>query len=161
MKEILYRPIGTIHSPFKDIKGMPIQPTGALNIAGTVEIEPSYVDGLKDIEGFSHIILIYHLHLSKRYSLKVKPFLDNRLHGVFSTRAPNRPNSIGISVVRLVKVAGCTMHIADVDILDGTPLLDVKPYVPEFDVRKVNRKGWLSKRADKVHKRKADDRFRS
>lgn len=161
MKEILYRPIGTIYSPFKDIKGMPIQPTGALDIAGTVEIQPSYVDGLKDIEGFSHIILIYHLHLSKRYSLRIKPFLDNHLHGVFSTRAPNRPNPIGISVVRLVKVEGCTLHIVDVDIVDGTPLLDIKPYVPEFDARKVKRKGWLSKRADKVHNKKADERFRS
>jgi tRNA (adenine37-N6)-methyltransferase len=161
MKEILYRPIGTIHSPFKDIIGMPIQPTVALDIAGTVEIEPSYVDGLKDIEGFSHIILIYHFHLSKRYSLRVKPFLDNHLHGVFSTRAPNRPNSIGISVVRLVKVEGCTLRIIDVDIVDDTPLLDIKPYVPEFDVRKVERTGWLSKRAEKVHNKKADERFRS
>jgi tRNA (adenine37-N6)-methyltransferase len=161
MEEIIYRPIGTIHSPFKDIKGMPIQPTGALDIAGTVEIESSYVDGLKDIEGFSHIILIYHLHLSERYSLRVKPFLDNHLHGVFSTRAPNRPNPIGISVVRLVKVEGCTLHIVDVDTVDGTPLLDIKPYVPEFDARKVERKGWLSKRADKVYKKKADERFRS
>jgi tRNA-Thr(GGU) m(6)t(6)A37 methyltransferase TsaA len=161
MKEIIYRTIGTIRSPFKDIKGMPIQPTGALDIAGTVEIEASYVDGLKDIEGFSHIILIYHLHLSKRYSLRVKPFLDNHLHGVFSTRAPNRPNPIGLSVVRLVKVEGCTLHIVDVDIVDGTPLLDIKPYVPEFDARKVERKGWLSKRADKVYKKKADERFRS
>lgn len=161
MEEIIYRSVGTIHSPFKDIKGMPIQPTGALGIGGTVEIEPSYVDGLKDIEGFSHIILIYHLHLSQRYSLRVKPFLDNHLHGVFSTRAPNRPNPIGISVVRLVKVEGCTLYIVDVDIVDGTPLLDIKPYVPEFNVRKVERKGWLSKRADKVHKKKADDRFRS
>jgi tRNA (adenine37-N6)-methyltransferase len=160
MEEIIYRPIGTIRSPFKDINGMPIQPTGALDIAGTVEIESSYVDGLKDIEGFSHIILIYYFHLSTRYSLKVKPFLDNHLHGVFSTRAPNRPNPIGISVVRLVKVEGCILHIVDVDIVDGTPLLDIKPYVPEFDVRKVDRKGWLSKRAKKVHKKKADDRFR-
>jgi tRNA (adenine37-N6)-methyltransferase len=161
MKEVIYRPIGIIRSPFKDIKGMPIQPTGALGISGTVEIESSYKDGLKDIEGFSHIILIYQLHLSKRYSLKVKPFLDNHLHGVFSTRAPNRPNSIGISVVRLVKVEGRTLHIADVDIVDGTPLLDIKPYVPEFDTRKVERIGWLSKRVDKVHKKKADNRFRS
>jgi len=113
MGKVIFRPIGTTHSPSKDIKGMPIQPTGALDIAGTVEIEPSYVDGLKDIEGFSHVILIYHLHLSKRYSLKVKPFLDNRLHGVFSTRAPNRPNPIGISVVGLVKVEGRTLHIID------------------------------------------------
>ena len=152
MKEIIYRTIGTIRSPFKDIKGMPIQPTGALDIAGTVEIEPSYVDGLKDIEGFSHIILIYHLHLSTGYSLTVKPFMHEHLRGVFATRSPKRPNSIGISIVRLVKVRGRTMYIKDVDIVDGTPLLDIKPYVPE-DSRKVERTGWLSERADKVRKK--------
>jgi len=131
MKEIKYVPIGIIHSPFKDIKGMPIQPTGARGIAGTIEIDSKYVNGLKDIEGFSHIILIYHFHLSKGYSLEVIPFMDDRLHGVFSTRAPRRPNPIGISVVRLIKVKGYTLHIEDIDIADGTPLLDIKPYVPE------------------------------
>lgn len=160
MKEIRYRAIGTIRSPFEDIKGMPIQPTGAKGVGGTIEIEPAYVDGLKDIEGFSHIILIYHFHLSEGYSLEVKPFMDDALHGVFSTRAPRRPNPIGISVVRLVKVEGCTLHIEDVDIIDGTPLLDIKPYVPAFDVQRVERTGWLSKRADKVSDAKADERFR-
>ena len=160
MKKVIYRPIGVIRSPFKEIKGMPIQPTGALGIAGTVEIESSYEDGLKDIEGFSHLILIYHLHLSKGYSLKVKPFLDNRLHGVFSTRAPNRPNPIGISVVRLLKVEVCILHIADVDIVDGTPLLDLKPYVPEFDTRPATRTGWLSKLANEAYHMRADERFK-
>ncbi len=160
MKEIKYVPIGIIHSPFKDIKGMPIQPTGARGIAGTIEIDSKYVNGLKDIEGFSHIILIYHFHLSKGYSLKVIPFMDDRLHGVFSTRAPRRPNPIGLSVVRLVKVNGATLHIEDVDIADGTPLLDIKPYVPEFDVRKVARIGWLSEKAIKAFEVKADERFR-
>ena len=116
MKEIRYVPIGIIHSPFKDIKGMPIQPTGARGIAGTIEIYPEYVNGLKDIEGFSYIILIYHFHLSKGYSLEVIPFMDDRLHGVFSTRVPRRPNPIGISLVRLVRVEGATLHIEDVDI---------------------------------------------
>ena len=147
MQEIRYRAIGIIRSPFKDIKGMPIQPTGAKGVIGTIEIEPAYVAGLKDIEGFSHLILIYHFHLSEGCSLEVKPFMDDSLHGVFSTRAPRRPNSIGISVVRLVKVEGCTLHIEDVDIVDGTPLLDIKPYVPAFDTRRVERTGWLSKRA--------------
>ena len=160
MKEIRYVPIGIIHSPFKDIKGMPIQPTGARGIAGTIEIDSEYVNGLKDIEGFSNIILIYHFHLSKGYSLEVIPFMDDRLHGVFSTRAPRRPNPIGLSVVRLVRVEGATLHIEDVDIADGTPLLDIKPYVPEFDVRKVERIGWLSKKADKALEVKADERFR-
>ncbi len=159
MKEIRYKPIGIIRSPFKDIKGMPIQPTGAKGIKGTIEIEPDYVNGLKDLEGFSHIILIYHFHLTKGYSLQVRPFIDNSLHGVFSTRAPARPNPIGISVVRLIRIEGCILHIEDVDIADDTPLLDIKPYVPEFDARKVERIGWLSKKADRAREVRADERF--
>jgi tRNA-Thr(GGU) m(6)t(6)A37 methyltransferase TsaA len=160
MKEIKYKPIGIIRSPFKDITGMPIQPTGARGITGTVEVEPEYADGLKDIEGFSHIILVYHFHLSEGYTLEVKPFMDDHLHGVFATRAPKRPNPIGISVVKLVKVEGHILRVEDLDIVDGTPLLDIKPYVPEFDIQKVERTGWLSKRADKVHEVRADERFR-
>jgi tRNA-Thr(GGU) m(6)t(6)A37 methyltransferase TsaA len=159
MGKITYNPIGIIHSPFKDIKGMPIQPAGAKGIAGTIEIKPEYVDGLQDIEGFSHIILIYHFHLSKGYSLKVKPFLDETLRGVFATRAPRRPNPIGISVVKLVKVEGTILHIEDIDIVDGTPLLDIKPYVPEFDITGGKKLGWLSKKIKKVHEVKADERF--
>ena len=159
MNEIRYKPIGVIHSPFKDVQGMPIQPTGAMGIAGTIEIEPEYCDGLKDIEGFSHIVLIYHFHLSDGYSLLVKPFMDDSLRGVFSTRAPRRPNSVGISIVRLVKVEGSTLHIENVDIVNGTPLLDIKPYVPEFDVQKNVRIGWLSDKADKANEIKADGRF--
>jgi tRNA-Thr(GGU) m(6)t(6)A37 methyltransferase TsaA len=160
MKEIKYKPIGIIRSPFKDITGMPIQPTGARGITGTVEVEPEYADGLKDIEGFSHIILVYHFHLSEGYTLEVKPFMDDHLHGVFATRAPKRPNPIGISVVKLVKVEGHILRVEDLDIVDGTPLLDIKPYVPEFDIQKVERTGWLSKRADKAHEVRADERFR-
>ena len=160
MKEVRYKPIGIIHSPFKDIEGMPIQPSGAQGIAGTVEIEPAYADGLKDLEGFSHIILLYHFHLSKGYSLEVKPFLDNALRGVFSTRAPRRPNAMGLSVVRLLRIEGSVLHIEDVDIVDGTPLLDIKPYVPEFDVREVVKTGWLSERAYKVSEIKSDERFK-
>jgi tRNA-Thr(GGU) m(6)t(6)A37 methyltransferase TsaA len=160
MKKIEYKPIGIIRSPFKDTKGMPIQPTGAKGVRGRVVIEPEYVDGLRDIEGFSHIILIYHFHLSKGFSLEVKPFMDDKLRGVFATRAPRRPNPIGLSVVRLIKMEGRTLHIEDVDIVDETPLLDIKPYVPKFDVVKVERIGWLSKRAGKAGKVKADGRFR-
>jgi tRNA-Thr(GGU) m(6)t(6)A37 methyltransferase TsaA len=138
---------------------MPIQPTGARGITGTVEVELEYADDLKDIEGFSCIILIYHFHLSVGYSLKVKPFLDDRQRGLFSTRAPRRPNPIGMSIVRLIKVEGGTLHIEDVDIVDGTPLLDIKPYVPEFDVREVEKTGWLFGKADKVHEAKSDERF--
>ena len=160
MKKIVYQPIGTIHSPFQTIQGMPIQPAGAKGVQGTVEINPEYVDGLQDLEGFSHIILIYHFHLARGYLLKVKPFMDENLRGVFATRAPKRPNPIGISVVKLVRVEGTILHIEDIDIVDGTPLLDIKPYIPEFDVHGAERIGWLSKKVDKVHEVKADERFR-
>jgi tRNA-Thr(GGU) m(6)t(6)A37 methyltransferase TsaA len=158
--DIYFKPIGIIHSPFKDVHGMPIQPAGAKGVEGTIEIEPEYIDGLRDIEGFSHIILIYYFHLSGAYCLLVKPFLDDTLRGVFSTRAPKRPNPIGLSIVRLVKVEGSILHIENVDIIDGTPLLDIKPYVPELDGIKAARTGWLSGKADKAHNAKADERFK-
>jgi tRNA-Thr(GGU) m(6)t(6)A37 methyltransferase TsaA len=160
MQEIRYRPIGVIHSPFKQTKGMPIQPPGARGVAGTVEVSPEYGDGLKDLDGFSHIFLLYHFHLSQGYSLTVKPYLDDSLRGVFATRAPRRPNAIGISVVRLVEIEGCTLHIEDLDIADSTPLLDIKPYVPEFDSREVERTGWLAGKAEKAAEVGADERFK-
>jgi len=160
MKGITYQPIGIIHTPFKDVKDMPIQPMGAKGIPGSINIEPEYVDGIKDLEGFSHIFLIYHFHLSRGYSLQIKPFMDDDLHGVFATRAPKRPNPMGISVVRLVRAEGIILHIEDVDMVDGTPLLDIKPYVPEFDALKAERIGWLFKKAKKVHKARSDARFK-
>jgi tRNA-Thr(GGU) m(6)t(6)A37 methyltransferase TsaA len=160
MQEIRYRPIGVIHSPFKQTKGMPIQPPGARGVAGTVEVSPEYGDGLKDLDGFSHIFLLYHFHLSQGYSLTVKPYLDDSLRGVFATRAPRRPNAIGISVVRLVEIEGCTLHIEDLDIADSTPLLDIKPYVPEFDSREAERIGWLAGKAEKAAEVGADERFK-
>jgi len=159
MDVIKYKPIGIIHSPFKEPKGTPIQPTGARNVDATVELFPEYVEGLKDLEGFSHIILIYHFHLSKHTSLRVKPYMDDELRGVFATRAPSRPNPIGISVVRLVKVEGNILHIQDVDAVDGTPLLDIKPYVPEFDTREAYKIGWLERRVHRLRETKDDGRF--
>ena len=159
MKEINYKPIGIVHSPFKEPRGTPIQPSAARNVEGTVEIFPEYVKGLKDLEGFSHIILIYHLHLSKKYSLEVIPFMDTKLRGVFATRAPSRPNSIGISIVRLDKVEKDKLYIRDIDIIDGTPLLDIKPYVVDFDRRDIIKKGWLEKNINKLYKAKDDGRF--
>lgn len=159
MAEIKYKPIGIIHSPFKEPKGTPIQPSGAKGINGTVEIFPDYAEGLKDLEGFSHIILIYHFHLSKKASLKVKPYLDDEVHGVFAMRGPSRPNPIGISTVHLLRIEGTTLHIQDVDIVDGTPLLDIKPYVPEFDRGEVQRTGWLEKKVQKLGITKDDGRF--
>jgi tRNA-Thr(GGU) m(6)t(6)A37 methyltransferase TsaA len=159
LKEMRFHAIGFIHSPFKDPRGMPIQTKGAKGVKGIIEISPKYIDGLKDIQGFSHIILLYLFHLSKGCSLTVTPFLDARSHGVFATRAPRRPMPIGISVVRLLKVKGRILHIENVDIMDGTPLLDIKPYVPEFDVHKVSRIGWLTKRRGKALTKKSDGRF--
>ena len=159
MNEIKYKPIGVVHSPFKEPKGTPIQTPGGKGIDGTVEVFPEYAEGLKDVEGFSHIILIYHFHLSKGLSLKVKPYMENELRGVFATRAPSRPNPIGISVVRLVRVEKSILYVRDVDFVDGTPLLDIKPYVPEFDVREVNKTGWLEKEVHKLSTSKDDGRF--
>ena len=159
MNEIKYKPIGVIHSPFKEPKGTPIQPAGAKGIDGTVEVFPEYVEGLKDVEGFSHLILIYHFHLSQGSSLTVKPYMDNEAHGVFAMRGPSRPNPIGISIVRLVKIEGNILYIQDVDMVDGSPLLDIKPYVPEFDIRGVERTGWLEKNVHKLSSSKDDGRF--
>jgi tRNA-Thr(GGU) m(6)t(6)A37 methyltransferase TsaA len=159
MNEIRYAPIGIIHSPFKEPQSMPIQAAAAHDVEGTVELFPEYADGLRDIEGFSHIYLIFHFHLAHGYSLTVKPYLDDQLHGVFVTRAPARPNPIGLSIVRLVKVEGEKLYVRDLDIVDGTPLLDIKPYVPEFDVRDVERIGWLNQHVHKLHTVKDDGRF--
>ena len=159
MAEIKYKQIGIIHSPFKEPKGTPIQPTGGKNIEGIVEVFEEYEEGLKDLEDFSNIILLFHCHLMEGASLIVKPFLDDQFHGVFSTRSPGRPNPIGISVVRLVKIEKNIIRIKDLDIVDGTPLLDIKPFVPEFDVRDSVNIGWLEKNVDKLHKTKDDGRF--
>ncbi len=159
MDEIKYKPIGMIHSPFKEPKGTPIQPAAAKGIKGKVEVFPEYAEGLKDVKEFSHIILVCHFHLSKKPSLKVKPFMDDQMRGVFATRAPSRPNSIGISIVRLIKIEENILHVQDVDIIDGTPLLDIKPYVCEFDPKEVNKIGWLEKNVHKLPTSNDDGRF--
>jgi tRNA-Thr(GGU) m(6)t(6)A37 methyltransferase TsaA len=156
---ITYEPIGVVHSPFQEPRGTPIQPPSAEGVAGTVEVFLEYVEGLKDLDGFSHIILLYHFHLSKRSPLRVKPYMDDEARGVFAMRGPSRPNPIGLSIVRLVRVEGNILHIQDVDIVDGTPVLDIKPYVPEFDARDVARIGWLEKRVHKLSKTQDDGRF--
>ena len=161
MNHIQYQPIGTIHSPFDEPQNMPIQPVGALGISGTVVIDPEFQEGLQDLSGFSHIILVYHFHLSKGYAMKVKPFLDDNLRGLFATRAPRRPNPIGISVVRLERIEANVLHIMNLDIVDGTPLLDIKPYVPDFTESEDVKIGWLSKKKIDAKRFRADDRFRS
>lgn len=160
MNPIVYQPVGIIASPYTTRKGMPIQASAARGVQGAITIYPEYGQGLKDLDGFSHIILLYHFHRTLRKDLIVTPFLDNEPRGVFATRSPNHPNAIGLSVVRLVSVVGLRLTIEDVDILDGTPLLDIKPYVPAFDQRKPERVGWLEKAQGKADQHRADERFK-
>jgi tRNA-Thr(GGU) m(6)t(6)A37 methyltransferase TsaA len=153
------KPIGVIHSPYKDLQGMPIQPSGATGVKGTAEVDPEYQAGLKDLDGFSHLILLYEFHLSQGYKLEVVPFLDNEPRGLFATRAPRRPNPIGLSVVKLDRIEAGILYLQNVDILDGTPLLDIKPYVPDFDQQHNVRTGWLETSNHRVSTRQSDDRF--
>lgn len=143
--EFVMRPIGIIYSPYHEREQTPIQPSRS-QAQGRVEVYPEFAPGLEDIEGFSHIILLYVFHQSSGFTLRVKPFLDDRLHGLFATRYPRRPNPIGISIVRLAGREGNILQIEGVDVLDGTPLLDIKPYVSEFDLRTATRSGWLEGR---------------
>jgi tRNA-Thr(GGU) m(6)t(6)A37 methyltransferase TsaA len=159
MNEITYRPIGIIHSPFNEPNGMPIQPSGAEGAEGWVELFPEFAPGLKDVDGFSHLVLLYHFHLSEGYALEVVPFMDDTLRGVFATRAPKRPNPIGLSVVRLVGIQGSRLHVKDLDIVDGTPLLDIKPFVSEIDNRETTASGWLSDKAKGFRTKRSDERF--
>ena len=159
MNDIILKPIGTIHSPFKDAKGTPIQSSVASNVDGSIEILNEYITGLKDLEGFSHIILIYYFHLAKESGLHQRPFMDGKSRGVFSIRSPSRPNPVGISVVRLKEIKGNILYISELDIIDGTPLLDIKPYVPEFDSYNVEKIGWLRENVHKLKDSKDDGRF--
>jgi tRNA-Thr(GGU) m(6)t(6)A37 methyltransferase TsaA len=145
--EFIMRPIGVIHSPFREKEQTPIQPSRS-QAKGRVEVYPEFAAGLEDIEGFSHIILLYMFHQSSGFTLRVKPFLDDQQHGLFATRYPKRPNPIGISVVRLARRDENILEIEGVDVLDGTPLLDIKPYVSEFDLMNGTRSGWLEKRGE-------------
>lgn len=159
MKTINFKPIGIIHSPFKKPEDMPIQPTAADGVYGSVELLPEYIEGLQDVNGFSHIYLIYHFHLSHDYNLKIIPFLDNTHRGLFSTRAPKRPNPIGLSIVKLVEIKENIIEIENVDIIDGTPLIDIKPYVPEMDAPENCKIGWLTNHRSEIKKLKSDKRF--
>ena len=160
VNQIIYKPIGVIYSPFKSIEGIPIQPAGANGIKGKVKVYKKYLNGLINLEGFSHIILLYHFHLSNGYSLKVIPFLKNQEQGVFATRAPKRPNQIGISMVKIDKIEGNIINISNVDILNGTPLLDIKPFASFFDNVKNEKNGWLFEKINDVNKIKSDKRFK-
>lgn len=157
---IEFKPIGIIHSPFKELTGMPIQPAGATEVKGTIEIFEEFRPGLDDLDGFSHIILLYHFHGAEGFKLHVVPFMDSEPRGLFATRAPKRPNPIGLSVVKLDKIENNVLQIQGVDILDGTPLIDIKPYVPEFEAQGEIRSGWLETARKTVSDRKSDHRFK-
>lgn len=162
MTKIEMEPLGIIKTPFNEIEGMPIQPTGAVGVKGEIILNEKFVKGLKDLDGFSHLNIIYLLHEVDGYNLEVKPFLDNAAHGVFATRSPKRPNRIGSSIVELDKVDGNVIHISNVDVLNGTPLLDIKPHVPHLyeDTVKDLKIGWFEKKHQNAKTTKSDDRFK-
>lgn len=159
MEQVIYKPIGVVHSPYDEPKGVPIQPSDRREVKGRIDVNPEYAAGLKDLEGFSHIILLYHMHLSEGYDLEVVPFLDDKKRGLFATRAPRRPNPIGLSVVKLQKIEGASLHVSGLDIVDGTPLLDIKPYVPGFTRAEEIRVGWLTGKSQLASETQADSRF--
>jgi len=141
-KDIVFRPIGVVRSPHTDPSRTPIQPRYAKDIEGRIEIYPEYEEGLTDVEGFSHIVVLFHLHRARSARLMVIPFMDTTPRGVFATRSPSRPNPIGMSVVRLLRREGRVLHIADVDMLDGTPVIDIKPHIARFGADDPVSSGW-------------------
>jgi tRNA-Thr(GGU) m(6)t(6)A37 methyltransferase TsaA len=151
--------IGVIHTPFTSLRDMPIQPVGARDVEGEVVVEERFAPGLKDLDGFSHIYLLYFFHAANRIELEVVPFMDSARHGVFATRSPLRPAHLGLSVVELLAVDGNRLRVRGVDILDGTPLLDIKPYIPQFDHRPEATSGWMKASQEEVERRRADERF--
>ncbi len=161
MESIMITPIGVIHTPFKEVKNMPIQPLAATGIKGYIELLPDFVPGLKDLGGFSHITLVYRFHKIVGFELEVIPFMDTENRGIFSCKAPKRPNAIGISTVKLMSIEGNIIHIEQVDMLDGTPLIDIKPFYPRYDNRENARIGWLGKTGDESpEKLHSDERFK-
>ncbi|MBK8806751.1 MAG: tRNA (N6-threonylcarbamoyladenosine(37)-N6)-methyltransferase TrmO [Bacteroidales bacterium] len=161
MENIIIKPIGIIRTPHKDIKNMPIQPIAASGIFGHIELFSEYVPGLKDLEGFSHITLVYRFHKIQGYDLLTVPFMDYAEHGIFACKAPKRPNAIGLSTVKLIEICGNILHIEQVDMLDGTPLIDIKPFYPRYDNRENVKIGWLEKNKDlPLDALRADERYR-
>ena len=152
-------PIGIIHSPFRNLSDMPIQPKGAAAQEGEVEVFADFAEGLLDLDGFSHIYLLYRFHQAQRTELRVVPFMDSVARGVFATRSPLRPNHIGLSIVELVKVEANVVTIRGVDVLDGTPLLDIKPYIAAFDEVRDSLSGWMQASREEVSAARSDRRF--
>lgn len=156
---VVCRPVGVVRSRFTETSGMPIQTAGAPDEVGRLEVFAEFAPGLRDIEGFDYLILVTHLHCCAHERLEVVPFLDDATHGVFATRAPARPNRLGLSIVRLTAVEGTTLHFSGNDMIDGTPVLDIKPYVPRFDVRETERVGWFGARLDQLPRTRSDGRM--
>ncbi len=158
-------PIGTIHTPFKDAAGTPIQGALSNDAEGEIVVAPAYRQGLSDLEGFSHIVLIYAFHRINGFKLKMKPYLDTEERGIFATRSPCRPNPIGLTVVRLIEINSCRLKVEGVDMLDETPLLDIKPNIPAFDHRAPDRCGWFEPHLERIKRNStvpvADNRFHS
>ena len=154
------RPIGIVHSEFKSKVGVPIQTAAAPDARADVEVFPEFAPGLRDLASFEYVILVTHMHLVTQESLEVVPFLDTIPRGVFATRAPNRPNRIGLSIIRLDSIDGSMLRFSGNDMIDGTPVLDIKPYVPAFDVRQTDRIGWFTGRMDQLPGKVSDDRMR-
>ena len=160
--QVTYRPIGIIHSEHTVAGKTPIQPTYAQGCKGQVEVFTEFAEGLKDLDGFSHIYLLYHFHQSSpQVKLIVKPFLQDIEHGIFATRAPCRPNAIGLSVVELEKIEGRILHVNGVDILDSTPLLDIKPYTAKFDLHDIKKNGWHDEVDEQTAEKRGKRRYRS
>ena len=158
--QFIYESIGVIRTPFESPDGMPIQPVGDATVEGIVELKEAYADGLKDLEGFTHCILLYHFHASADAApLEVEPFLDDEPRGVFATRAPQRPNPIGLSVVEIESVTDGNVTVNGIDIVDQTPLLDIKPFVPDFDAPSDAATGWLTASKSTIRSKQADERF--
>jgi tRNA (adenine37-N6)-methyltransferase len=150
MNEITYKPIGVIHTPYVEKESTPIQGCFAPESKGSIEVFPEYVEGLNNVEEFSHLILIYHFHQAGCCQLVAKPFLDKEKKGIFAIRYFTRPNPIGLSIVKLFRVEGNILHIGEVDMLDGTPLLDIKPYVPQFDIKEDVKDGWYQRASERT-----------
>lgn len=157
--DIVYQAIGVLRTPHTSVRGMPIQPVGALGVAGTIEVFEEYRPGLADVGGFSHIMVFYHLHEIKGYELSVTPYLGDVEHGIFATRSPKRPNPIGVSVLKLVACDEASLHVENVDMLDNSPVLDIKPYVPAFDSWRADRIGWFEGVVENAATYGADERF--
>jgi len=157
MDPVAMKVIGIIYSPFSEAAGTPIQTVYGIGAEGRVELQDSFAPALDDIEGFERLWLIYWMDRTGPYKNKVIPYRDTVAHGIFATRSPSRPNPIGMSIVRLLRREGSNLFVADLDILNGTPLLDIKPFVPEFACHANSRAGWFEKAA--VDRRTADSRF--